>query len=112
MTGIAKLATTAATTAAKASSPELDKLKTAAKQFEAVFLRQMIKSMRGTGDSEGLFDSSATQQFRDMSDGKLADQMADKGTLHIAEMLVKQYGARLAGEAKAKAAAPAPDSAK
>jgi flagellar protein FlgJ len=95
MTSLTKIATQAASTATKAASPELDKLKGAAKQFEAVFLRQMIGSMRSASDGEGLFDSSATQQFRDMSDSKLAEQMASKGALHIADMLVKAYGARL-----------------
>jgi len=105
---LGKIASTTAA-AAKAATPEADKLKEAAKQFEAVFLRQIIKSMRSASgsDGDGLFDSSSTQQFRDMSDAKLADQMAAKGTLHIADMLVKQYGARLSGAAKTATAGAA-----
>jgi flagellar protein FlgJ len=83
---------------------QVDQLKKVAKQFEAVFLRQMIGSMRSASAGEGIFDSSATQQFRDMSDSKLADSMADKGVLHVADLLVKQFGARLSGSA---ASAPA-----
>ena len=96
MSGIAPIA--AATSAA--ASPETAKLKKVAQQFEAVFLRQMIGSMRAASVGDGIFDSSATEQFRDMSDGKLADQMAGKGALHIADLLVKQLGARLAPAAK------------
>ena len=92
----------ASTAAASAPpSPELAKLRKAAQAFEAVFLRQMIGSMRSASMGDGLFDSSATEQFRDMGDAKLADSMAQKGALHIADMLVKQFGARLSGAAAA-----------
>lgn len=84
---------------ATAPTPEA-KLRKAAQAFEAVFLRQMIGSMRTASLGEGLVDSSATEQFRDMSDAKLADSMAAKGALGIADLLVKAYGARLGGTAK------------
>ena len=86
---------TIATNAAKAAPAELAKLKKVAGQFEAVFLRQMIGSMRSSSLGDGIFDSSATKQFQDMADGKTADVMAGKGVLHIADLLVKQLGARL-----------------
>jgi peptidoglycan hydrolase FlgJ len=98
----------AATAAApSAASPELAKLKKAAQAFEAVFLRQMIGSMRSAGLGDGIFDSSATQQFQQMSDAATADAMASKGALHIADMLVKQYGARLSATAAPASAANA-----
>ncbi|UAK26573.1 rod-binding protein [Sphingomonas nostoxanthinifaciens] len=80
------------------------KLKKAAQGFEAVFARQMISSMRTASLGDGIMDSSATEQFRDMSDGKLAEAMAGKGSLGIADMLVKQWGARVAGPAGAATA--------
>lgn len=86
-------------TVAATASPEMAKLKKAAQGFEAVFMRQMIASMRTASLGEGILDSDATQQFRDMSDGKLADQLSAKGALGIADMLVKQWGARVAGSA-------------
>jgi flagellar protein FlgJ len=86
-----------------AASPETAKLKKAAQAFEAVFVRQLIGTMRSATDGDGLFDSEASKQFQDMADSKTADAMAQKGALHIAEMLVKQYGARLAGTAAAPA---------
>lgn len=102
--------------AASAASPETAKLKKAAQAFEAVFVRQLIGTMRSATDGDGLFDSEASKQFQDMADSKTADAMAQKGALHIAEMLVKQYGARLAtpiapgaAPAAAHAANPAAD---
>ena len=77
-------------------SPEQQKLRAVAEQFEAVMLRQMIGSMRSASLGDGVFDSSASDQFRDMGDAKMAETMAHQGALHIADLLVKQYGARLA----------------
>lgn len=86
---------------------ELDQLKAAAKQFEAIFTRQMLKSMRDAKLSEDdLFGSDATDQFRDMQHANLADQLAGKGALGIGDLLVKQFEARIA-----KAAPAAPDAA-
>jgi flagellar protein FlgJ len=109
----APLSNAAAGTSAAApstASPDQAKLKKAAQAFEAVFVRQLIGSMRSaSGDeNDGLFDSEATRQFQDMADSKTADAMAQKGALHIADMLVKQYGARMAKTvAPAAGAAPA-----
>jgi flagellar protein FlgJ len=63
----------------------------AAQAFEAVFLRQMIGSMRQAKLAEDVFGSDATDQFREMQDGKLADQMAADGGFGVAEMLIKQF---------------------
>ncbi len=63
-------------------------IKNAAREFEAIFLRQMIASMRGPSLGEDLFGSDASNQFRDMSDARLADSMA--GKFGIATMLERQ----------------------
>lgn len=83
-------------------------LEKAAQQFEAIFLRQMMGAMRSASLAEGISDSSATDQFRDMADARTADSMATKGTLGIAEMLMHQFGAK-AGASIGAAAAPAED---
>ncbi|MEV5024462.1 rod-binding protein [Sphingobium sp. LMA1-1-1.1] len=80
-------------------------LEKAAQQFEAIFLRQMMGAMRSASLAEGISDSSATDQFRDMADARTADSMASRGTLGIAEMLMRQFGAKVG--APAPAAAPA-----
>jgi peptidoglycan hydrolase FlgJ len=80
------------TGAAAPAQNDRAKLKAAAQQFEAVFLRQMISSMRSASLGDGLLDSDASNQFRDMADARTADAMAQKGALGIADMLLKQFG--------------------
>lgn len=93
---------------ADTKASELDQLKAAAKQFEAIFTRQIMKSMRDSRLAEDdLFGSDATDQFREMQDSKLADQLADKGAIGIADLLVKQFEARVSKSAPAAAGAPA-----
>jgi len=85
---------------------ELEQLKAAAKQFEAVFTRQMLKSMRDAKLSDDdLFGSDATDQFREMQDSNFADQMAGKGAIGIADLLVKQFQARVSKTPAVSAAA-------
>jgi flagellar protein FlgJ len=76
------------------TNPKSEQLKAAAQAFEAVFLRQMIGSMRQANLAEDdlLGGGRAGEQFRDMQDAKLADNMADKGSFGIAELLLKQFG--------------------
>lgn len=63
-------------------------LKQTAQQFEAIFLRQMIASMRAPSIGDDLFGSDASNQFRDMSDARLADSMA--GQFGIAALIETQ----------------------
>jgi peptidoglycan hydrolase FlgJ len=79
--------TATAPTTASAPSPAI---KETAQQFEAIFLRQMIASMRSPSLGDDLFGSDASNQFRDMSDARLADSMA--GKFGIAQLLEKQLG--------------------
>jgi flagellar protein FlgJ len=80
---------------AKAAA-EQKKLKSAAQAFEAVFLRQMIGSMRSASLGDGMFDNEGTQTFQEEADAKTADSMAQKGVLGIADMLIKQLGPKTA----------------
>lgn len=85
-----------ATPGAAASGPsaadrQRDQMRAAAQAFEAVFLRQMIGSMRQARLAEDPFGSQATEQFRDMSDAQLADTMSRQGSFGIAEMLLAQF---------------------
>ncbi len=89
-----------------ANRAALDKV---AQQFEAVFLRQMIGAMRSASLAEGITDSSATQQFQDMADARTADAMANKGAMGIAELLIKQFGARVQDSPGAPSSPAAPD---
>lgn len=92
MTTISTASISASPPAAQSQNAELRK---AAQAFEAVFLRQMIGSMRAASFGDDIFGSQATEQFREMSDARLADSMAEKGALGIADMLISQLGTRL-----------------
>ena len=80
-----------------AKAKQLEKLKGAAQQFEAVFLRQMISSMRSASLGDDILGNEASNQFRDLADAETADQMARRGTLGVAEMLLKQFEPRVTG---------------
>jgi peptidoglycan hydrolase FlgJ len=82
----------AAPTATTAIDPKQAELRKAAEAFEAVFLRQVIGSMRQAKLADDIFGSAATEQFRDLADGKLADNMAEQGSFGIADLLLQQFG--------------------
>lgn len=70
-------------------------LRQAAQAFEAVFVRQMIGSMRQASLGDELFGSDATDQFREMQDARLADSMAETGGFGIARMLLAQFEGKI-----------------
>lgn len=75
-------------------------LKTAAKQFEVVFLNMMLKSMREATPQDGMFDSEQTKMFTGMLDQQLAQDMATRG-VGLADIMVKQLGRSLPANANA-----------
>ena len=79
--------------AGQTAKPSKADLKQAAQAFEAIFLRQMISSMRSASLGDGIFDNSASEQFRDMADSRVADHMSKLGSFGIADLLMKQFGA-------------------
>jgi peptidoglycan hydrolase FlgJ len=76
-----------AKTAEAKVDPELHK---AAQGFEAVFLREMIASMRKAKLADGMLSSAATDNFREMADARTADTMATRGQFGIAAMVEHQ----------------------
>jgi flagellar protein FlgJ len=72
------------------------KLSGAAKEFEAIFVRQMLAAARKTDFGNDLFGSSATDTFRDMQDSQFADLTAKTGTLGLAKQ-IEAHMARLIG---------------
>ncbi|MFZ2995904.1 rod-binding protein [Sphingobium sp.] len=88
-------ATAAATGTSSAGTSSKAQLEKAAKQFEAIFLRQMIGAMRSASLAEGISDSSATEQFQSMSDSRTADALANKQSMGIAQLLMKQFSGRV-----------------
>ena len=72
---------------AKDNSPE--SIKAAAKQFEALFMNMMLKSMRQAGGQDGPFDSEQTRTYTSMLDQQLSQSMANRG-IGLADALVRQ----------------------
>ena len=61
-------------------------------QFEALFLQQMLKSMRTASLAEGLFQSDQSEFYRDMYDQQIATELASKELLGIAQVINRQLG--------------------
>jgi flagellar protein FlgJ len=60
-----------------------------ATQFEAMFIQEMLKSMRATVEKNELMGSDSEDQFQDMYDRELSMQMAKRGSFGVADMIVK-----------------------
>jgi flagellar protein FlgJ len=75
----------------EANTQRRQELRQAAQAFEAVFIRQLLGSMRNAKLADDMFSSQATDQFRDMADSRMADTMSQRGTFGIADMLVAQF---------------------
>lgn len=78
---------TALKAGAREQSPEA--LRAVAKQFEALFMQMMLKSMREAGEGDPLFDGEQTELYRDMYDKQLALDLSEKG-MGLADVLVRQ----------------------
>lgn len=65
-------------------------LKAAARQFEALFLQMVLKSMRDATPKDGLFDSDQTRMYESLLDQQLAQVMSGKGGTGLAAMIEKQ----------------------
>lgn len=63
-------------------------LEAAGEKFEAVFTGMMLKSMRQAKLGDGLLDSSAGNQFRDMQDQQIAQTMATHAPIGIGKAMV------------------------
>ena len=75
---------------------EREQLKDAAKQFEAIFVRQMLAAARKNNFNEGgLFDSQAMDTFRQMQDEKFADTAAQSGAFGLASIIEAQLARHL-----------------
>lgn len=72
------------------NSPE--GLRAAAKQFEALFLQMVLKSMRDAVPSNSMFDSDQTRLFQSLQDQQTAMNMAQGRGTGLAEVIFRQLG--------------------
>ncbi len=88
-------------------------IKETAKQFEAIFMKQLLKSMRDASVGTGMLSNSATELGTDMLDSQYANKMTGlPGGLAeaIARQLERQMGGTVAKPASAATAAGAASS--
>ncbi|MCF7966586.1 flagellar assembly peptidoglycan hydrolase FlgJ [Methylobacter sp. Wu8] len=81
--GLAKLKTQA-----KEASPEA--LKEVAKQFESIFLNNVLKSMREAKLADGIMDNDQSKFYGEMYDQQLALHLSGSPGVGLADLIVKQ----------------------
>lgn len=82
-----------------------------ARQFEAVYVQMMLKSMRDTVPEGGLLGDSSTRMYQDMLDDQLAVSLSEsRGGIGLARVIERQLSRPQASQpiAAADATAPAP----
>ena len=70
-------------------------LEEAAQQFEAIFMRMLLSSMRKAQDvleSDSPFNSESTKFYRDMHDQQMAVDLSSTGSLGLTDLIVRQLG--------------------
>jgi flagellar protein FlgJ len=79
-----------------AQSGDSKALEEAAKQFEAIFVQMMLKSMRKAqdvmADKDSPFNSEQVKFYRGMHDQQLASDLASNGSIGLADIIVRQLG--------------------
>ena len=83
------------------SSPQRAKLAEAARQFEAIFVRQMLAAARKADfGGNDMFGGQEMESFRSMQDERFADIAAQRGSFGLAKMIEARLAGQLGGEAR------------
>ncbi len=81
------------------SAREQAQLQTAAREFEGVFLGLLLKAMRGSQPSGGLFrEGSDSQMYREVFDQEVGRAMAKAGGIGLAQMILRDQARRQTAE--------------
>lgn len=73
-----------------------EQLAAAARQFEAIFLRQMLAAARKADFGSGLIQGQGLETFRTMQDEHFADTVAQTGAFGLAAMIERHLAAQFA----------------
>jgi peptidoglycan hydrolase FlgJ len=65
-------------------------LREVARQFESIFTKMMLESMRSASFGDPLFGSDQSDMYRDMMDDQLAVQLTQGRGIGLADMLIRQ----------------------
>ncbi|MDY6798318.1 MAG: flagellar assembly peptidoglycan hydrolase FlgJ [Pseudomonadota bacterium] len=85
---------------AQARTDKKSALEEVARQFESLFLSEMLKSMRKAGDvfAEGNYlNSNESESYRDMFDNQLSLSMTRNAGVGLSEALVRQLSRQIPG---------------
>ena len=77
------------------SSSKLDKsseLKDVAKEFESLFVYQMLKSSRKAKLAEGFFSNQGNETYESLLDQEYAKTLSNNHNFGIADALLRQFG--------------------
>ena len=85
-------------------------IQVAAKQFEAMFMQQIMKSMRESSLSSGMLDNAGTQMGTEMLDTQFANKMSGSAG-GLADVIARQLDRQTGGATTAQAAVPAAEAA-
>ncbi|TMM43086.1 flagellar assembly peptidoglycan hydrolase FlgJ [Colwellia ponticola] len=70
-------------------------LQEAAQQFEAIFMKMLLSSMRKAQEvleSDSPFNSQSSKFYRDMHDQQMAVELSSNGSLGLTDLIVRQLG--------------------
>ncbi len=71
---------------------DMDALKKACSDFEAVFVRQLLKNMRRTVMKSGLLEGGMRQElYQEMFDGEVSKVIAERGAFGVRDMLLNYF---------------------
>ncbi len=76
-------------------------LREVARQFESIFTKMMLDSMRSASFGDPMFGSDQVDMYQDMADDQLAVQLSQGRGLGLADMLIRQLGQGGVGAAAA-----------
>lgn len=89
------------TTVSEADQRQQRKLKEACQDFEAIFLSQILKSMRKTVSKTDLFGKGTDEEtFQEMMDSELCRSVARTQSVGIADVLYRQLSAQMKNESQ------------
>ena len=75
----------------KNSEQKLKELKKVSKQFESIFINQLLKQARDAKISKGILDSNGEDTFNSMIDQKYSEILSKKSKFGISEALFNQF---------------------
>ncbi|MEO8299842.1 MAG: flagellar assembly peptidoglycan hydrolase FlgJ [Burkholderiales bacterium] len=104
-TGAASTQSLGALRAGAAKDPK-SAVREAARQFEALFMQELMKSMRATTMSSGMLDNGGTEMATGMLDTQYANQMSGRAG-GLAEAIARQLERQMGSAADASANPPA-----